>query len=406
MNPIVKYLDEVAGPRKKELLTILFLSILQGFLWTMMIPTIPLLAKDAGVSELQLGIITAIPAVITIICGIPGSSLGLRYGKRTLLIWSQTAGFLSGFLFYCTKNIGFIFIPQISYGISSMLFWPTQSAYQTEVIVPEKRATVIGYTMALSSLGSIVSPIVAGSIIDRAGYKPVFILFMAMAAVGICVARTLPKTPSEINGSVVAAIIAGYSSIGELLKKPMIQTIVLNTFLQFITLASSESFVSAFMRELNYSATLIGLTVTLRTTAMTLVRLFMGPLIKKFGTVPVLFFGIFSSAIAAGLVPLFPTAGFICASCILVGLGFGVSPVLTSTIIAEHTDSHERGMAMALNNTATNAGRTTTGFGFGAVASMVGYGPAIMLANCLVFLGSIFTVARYSKVSRRVSAQG
>ncbi len=402
-NPIARWLDEIAGSRKKELLTVLLLSTMQSFLWTMMVPTIPLLAKDAGVSELQLGMITAIPALTTIISCIPGNSLGLRYGKRTLVIWSQFAGLICGSLFCFTKSIGFIAVPQVFYGISNMLFWPTETAYQTEVIVPHRRATAIGYTMALSSLGSIVSPIVAGRIIDIAGYRPVFVLYMAVSATGILIARTLPKQPCDMEGAVVATILAGYSSVTELLKRPMIQIATLNTFLQFITMATSESFLSAFMREANYSATLIGTTVTLRTAAMTLVRLFMGPLVKRFGTVPVLFFGVFTCAVAGGLVPFFPIPAFICASSVLVGLGFGVSPVLTSTIIAENTEPRQRGISMALNATSTNIGRSATGFGFGAVASMVGYGPAIAMANCFVLVGSLFTVSKYTKVSRQAA---
>ena len=146
-----------------------------------MIPTIPLLAKDNLATEIQLGMIVAIPALTTIISCIPGSSLGLRYGKRTLFIWSQGAGLVCGLLFYLTNKLGFIVFPEIVYGISHMLFWPTQSAYITEVIVPEKRATAIGYAMAASTLGSILSPVVAGRIIDTAGYKPVFILYMAVS---------------------------------------------------------------------------------------------------------------------------------------------------------------------------------------------------------------------------------
>lgn len=402
-NRVVVWLDEVAGSRKRELLTILLLSTMQGFLWTMMIPTIPLLAKDAGASEMQLGMITAIPALTTIIFCIPGNSLGLRYGKRTLIIWSQLAGLACGFLFLYTKSMGFIVVPQLFYGLSNMLFWPTESAYQTEVMAPEKRATAIGYTMALSSLGSILSPLVAGRIIDMAGYRPVFLLYITLSAVGVLIARTLPDQPHGTEGTVIATMLAGFSSVTKLLKHPIIQMVALNTFFQFLTLATSESFVPAFMREANYSATLIGTTVTLRTAAMTLVRFFIGPLVKTFGTVPVLLAGVFTCAIACGLVPVFPIPTFICIASFLAGLSFGVSPVLTSTIIAEHTDPQQRGMAMALNATSTNVGRSASGFGFGAVASLVGYGPAITIANCFVLLGSLFVVSKQIKMKRAES---
>ena len=371
-----------------------------------MIPTIPLLAKDNGATEMQLGMIVAIPALTTIISCIPGNSLGMRYGKRTLFIWSQYAGLLCSLFFFLSRGLGFIVVPEIIYGLSNMLFWPTQAAYITEVIFPERRAKAIGYAMAASTLGSILSPIIAGYIIDHAGYKPVFILYMAVSAVGLATARTLPKLASDFEGSVAATILAGYSGVGAMLKRPMLQVTTMNTFLQFVTLATTESFVSAFLREANYSATFIGTTVTLRTAAMTAVRMFMGPMVARFGAVPLLFGGVFTCAIAGGLVPVFPNPAYIYAANILVGAGFGVAPVLTSTLIAEHTSPSERGMAMALDNTSVNTGRSTTGFGFGAVAQMVGFGPAIVIANCFVLVGSVFTVGRYARVSRRRPAAG
>lgn len=125
---------------------------MQGFLWTMMIPTIPLLAKDNLATEIQLGMIVAIPALTTIISCIPGSSLGLRYGKRTLFIWSQSAGL---------------------------------------ACVPEKRATAIGYAMAASTLGSILSPVV-----------------------GFAIARTLPRLVSHFEGSVAARYLRAKTGSG------------------------------------------------------------------------------------------------------------------------------------------------------------------------------------------------
>ncbi len=372
---------------------------MQGFLWTMMVPTIPLLAKDSGASEMQIGMIVAIPALTTIISCIPGNSLGLRYGKRSLFIWSKTAGLACGLLFYLTKSLGFIVVPEIFFGFSNMLFWPTESAYITELVNPDKRATAIAYTMAISTLGSIVSPLVAGRIIDTSGYKQVFILYMAIAAAGLMVARTLPKLPCDFEGSVAATIMAGYSSVGTMIKRPMLQVIALNTFFQFLSIATTESFGSAFLRGAGYSATFIGVTATLRTAAMTLVRLFMGPLVRGFGAVRLLFSGVFLCALAGGLIPVFPVPAYIYAASLLVGIGFGVGPPLASTLIAEHTEPSERGMAMALNNTSTNVGRSTTGFGFGAVAQVVGFGPAIMIADAVVFAGSIYTVMRHRSLT-------
>lgn len=390
----------MAGTRHRELTIVVILATLQGFLWTMMIPVIPLLAKDNGASGMQLGIIGAIPALTTILACIPGNSLGLRYGKRALFIWSQYAGIACGLLFFLTKGLAAMAIPQVIFGLSNSLFWATQAAYQTEVISPEKRASALGIVMATSAVGSILSPSIAGYIIDHAGYRPVFVVYIVLSVVGLITARTLPRLPSDFKGSVVSAIATGYSSVGALIKRPMLQITTMNSFLQFISIAVAESFISAFLREAHYSATFIGTNIAIRTAAQTGVRLFIGPAARRLGLIPLLFGGVLTCAAAGGLVPVFPRPAYIYLANILIGCAFGVVPVMTATLIADSTTAAERGMAMALDATATSSGRTATGFAFGAVAQVVGYGQATMVADAFVVMGIVVAIRRYVATRR------
>lgn len=391
----------MAGSRQNELIRLITLATLQGFLWTMMVPVVPLLAKDNGATGMQLGIIGAIPALTSILACIPGNSLGLRFGKRTLFIWSQYAGILCGVFFLLTEGLAAIAIPQITFGISNALFWATQTAYLTEVILPEKRASSLGIVMAMTAVGSIISPSVAGYVIDHAGYRPVFVLYIAMSAVGLMTASRLPRIPVDFRGSVVSAIVTGYTDVGTLLKRPILQVTTASSFIHYVSIATAESFISAFLRELHYSATFIGTNIAIRTAAQTGIRLFIGPAVKKLGPAPVLFGAVLSCAVAGALVPLFPNPGYIYLANIIIGLAYGTVPVMTSTLVAENSSSAERGMATALDSTAASSGRTATGFGLGGIAQMIGYGQTTIVANALVTVGALFTIRRYLTAGRR-----
>jgi predicted MFS family arabinose efflux permease len=294
-------------------------------------------------------------------------------------------------------------LPQVVFGISNSLFWATQSAYVTEVLFPAKRASAIGILMAISALGSILSPTIAGYIIDHAGYQPVFFVYIAIAAVGFVTARTLPKLPTDFRGSVVATIVTGYSGVGTLLKRPALQVTTMNTFFQYTSIAVAESLISAFLREAHYSATFIGTNIALRTAAMTAIRLFIGPLVKRLGNATLLFGGVLTCAVASALVPILPNPAFIYLANGLLGASFGVVPVMTSTQIAENSSTQERGIAMATDATSASSGRTATGFGFGAVAQMVGYGNTIIIANGFVVAGTLLAIQRYVSGKRQRS---
>jgi MFS family permease len=366
-----------------------------------MVPVVPLLAKDNGATGMQLGMIGAIPALTSILACIPGNSLGLRFGKRKLFIWSQYAGILCGIFFLLTKGLAAIAIPQITFGISNALFWATQTAYLTEVILPEKRASSLGIVMAMTAVGSIISPSVAGYVIDHAGYRPVFVLYIAMSAVGLMTASRLPRIPADFRGSVVSAIVTGYGGVGTLLKRPILQVTTASSFIHYVSIAAAESFISAFLRELHYSATFIGTNIAIRTAAQTGIRLLIGPAVKKVGPAPVLFGAVLSCAVAGALVPLFPNPGYIYLANVIIGCAYGTVPVMTSTLVAENSSSAERGMAMALDSTAASSGRTATGFGLGGIAQMIGYGQTAIVANALVAVGALFTMRRYLTAGRR-----
>lgn len=401
MNTVRRWLYSVAGTRQNELTTVVILTTLQGFLWNMMIPVIPLLAKVNGASGMQLGIIGAIPALTSILACIPGNSLGLRFGKRAVFIWSQCIGIACGLLFALTRGLAAMILPQVLFGISNAFYWATQSAYVTEVLLPEKRASALGLVMAVTSVGSILSPSISGLIIDHAGFIPVFALYIAIAIAGLVTAKTLPRIPTDFRGSVVSTIATGYSDVGALLKRPILQVTTASTFLQYVSIAVVESFISAFLREAGYSATFIGTGAALRTAAQTGARLCMGPAVRRVGSVPLLFGGVLTCAAAAGLVPVFPNAAYVCLANVLIGAAYGVVPVMTPTLIAQNTTSAERGMAMALDSTSASSGRTVTGFGFGGIAQMVGYDRVTVVANVFVIVGILLTIRRYVLTHRR-----
>lgn len=401
MNSVRTWITTVSGGHERELVTVLGLATIQGFLWAMMIPVIPLLVRELGATEIQLGTIAIVPAIVTIVFSIPGNALGIKYGKKALFIWSEIAGILCGILFLLTERLSLIFLPQILFGISNMLFWPTELAYLTEIIPSHIRARVVGYSMAVSSVGTVFGPTVGGYLIDHAGFKPVFVLYIGMAFLGCLIARALPTLPTNRDSSIVGAVTAGLSGVGTMLKRPMLQITTLNTFFQFINVGITEYFVPVFLKEIGYSATLVGTTVTLRTAGLTLVRFFVGDLASRLGSVPLLFGGLATCALMVGLTPIFPSTGYVMISSFIIGAAFGISPVLTSTVIAENTATSERGLGMALDSTSLNTGRVVCGFAIGGIAQSIGFGSAVIVGNGIVLLGAITAILRYMRLRRQ-----
>lgn len=367
----------------------------------MMLTVMPLLARSLGASEAQLGAIAIVPAAITIVFSIPCNAMALKYGRTALFIWSQAMGVLCGVLFWATNSLGFMVVPQLAFGISHMFFWPAYMAHLTEIVPAAMRARVIGYALALSSIGTTAGPAVGGYLIDHAGFRSAFVVYAGVSVAGCLLARTFPRSAQRRDLSVVKTLFEGVTGIGRIIGRPMIQLTTLGGLLLYTNVGTIEYFLPALLRDKGYTATLIGTTVTLRTGGLAVIRLIIGDLVNRLGTTRLLLASIIVCSVVAAAVSLFPVPAFILPASFIAGAAFGVCPVVISTIIAENTYGEERSLGMALDAAAVNAGRVNCGFALGAAAQTFGFATAIVSGNGLVAAGVLALWAFYGREERQ-----
>jgi len=193
--------------------------------------------------------------------------------------------------------------------------------------------------------------------------------------------------------------VGGVTQVSTLLKRPVLRITTVTTFLQFMNIATTDYFIPVFLRDAGYSATLIGATVTLRTTGMTLVRLFIGRITRRFGMLHLLFAALLTCVVATGLIPLLPVTPYVLPGSFVAGVAFGLAPVLTAAVVAGQTNPAERNLAMAMDGTAMYTSRVTSGMVLGALAQGIGLGPAIVAGNAAILIGLVAVMRIYRKVT-------
>jgi sugar phosphate permease len=66
-------------------------------------------------------------------------------------------------------------------------------SYVAEVVEPEVRATAVSVLTSVGLFGAFLAPIVAGSVVDVAGYRPAFLLATGVSLVGVALAVRTPQ---------------------------------------------------------------------------------------------------------------------------------------------------------------------------------------------------------------------
>ncbi|MFL7840320.1 MAG: MFS transporter [Candidatus Promineifilaceae bacterium] len=182
----------------KRLLTILLIVFVQMLGAAMILPILPLYAKDEFNMSPQ--VITLLNTAFFAAQFLAGPYLGRlsdKYGRVPVLILSQIGTAVSFFMLASANSVAMLFLARIFDGITGGNVIVAQ-AYITDVTPRERRTEALGYTFAIFGLGFIFGPIIGGSLAAAFGPRvPYYFAAAAAVAVVLLTYFTLDETLSE-----------------------------------------------------------------------------------------------------------------------------------------------------------------------------------------------------------------
>ena len=101
----------------------------------------------------------------------------------------------------------------------------------------------------------------------------------------------------------VQAVQRQVTGVYPLLLRPMLQITTLNTFILFINQGITDVFLPVYLKEVSYTATLVGTAATVRTAGSVLIKSTLDPIARRLGRVNVLFAGVIMTAMLMGPSP-------------------------------------------------------------------------------------------------------
>ncbi len=146
-----------------------------------------------------------------------------------------------------------------------------------------------------------------------------------------------------------------------------------------------------YLLENAFSATSIGILLSLRALAAVAVRPMMPRIIRLLGgraralVVMVVLVGLGVGAI--GFTTSFVALAFLS---LLAGIGTGVGMPLSIVTIASHVEPHERATALALRLTVNRGAQLVTPFLIGAAIGLLGYGASFLITGALLLIVGVF----------------
>lgn len=213
----------MAADARRPLLTVLFLGVFMAALDAAVVaPAIPALREAFGVDNRQVGLVTIVFSLCSLVSTALMAALSDRFGRRTIYLL-DVAGFALGSLLIArATSFSALLVGRAVQGLSAGGITPTASAVVGDVFPSEQRAKVLGLVGATFGMAFLVGPVLASALLATLSWPWIFYVNLPLAlVVFILGARVLPRAvadrdhpPFDTMGVLVLAVSLAALTLG------------------------------------------------------------------------------------------------------------------------------------------------------------------------------------------------
>lgn len=234
------------------------------------------------------------------------------------------------------------------------------------------------------ALSNVAGPVLAGAMIDFAGFRAAFSVLMGLPLLGLWWARRVPvEVPPQRPPQQRA------HSSWELLRTPGLRRLLAVNWLVSASWDVHTFVIPILGHERAFSASAIGLVLGVFAGAVALVRLAIPALAHRLHESQVLVGAMLTTGAVFAVYPLVHSPWTMCACAMVLGLALGsVQPMIMATL--HQLTPHDRhGEAIALRSMTLNLSSALMPLAFGALGAALGAASLFWLMGVLVAAGSV-----------------
>jgi MFS transporter, DHA1 family, multidrug resistance protein len=230
---------------QKVTLGLLLMNLFIAFLGIgLVIPVLPTLMNELGITGTTIGYLTAAFAIAQLIVSPFAGKAADKYGRKIMIVIGLFIFGLSEFLFGIGREIEMLFFSRILGGISAAFIMPAVTAFIADITNLETRPKALGYMSAAISTGFIIGPGIGGFLAEF-GTRVPFYFAGAMGVTAAILSILLLSEPNRTEDD-TEQVTDGKSSIKRIMAPKYFLAFIL-IFIASFGLAAFESFFSLFV---------------------------------------------------------------------------------------------------------------------------------------------------------------
>jgi MFS transporter, DHA1 family, multidrug resistance protein len=147
----------------KVTLGLLLLNLFIAFLGIgLVIPVLPTLMNELGITGTTIGYLTAAFAIAQLIASPFAGKAADKFGRKIMIVIGLFIFGFSEFLFGIGREIEVLFVSRILGGVSAAFIMPAVTAFIADITTLDTRPKALGYMSAAISTGFIIGPGIGG----------------------------------------------------------------------------------------------------------------------------------------------------------------------------------------------------------------------------------------------------
>jgi MFS family permease len=374
--------------KHRELITACLGAMSCFIIVSMSMPLIPLQAVELGASPTLVGLLVGISAFGAIFAAVPAGYFARSYGTRLPLSLASAGMGCCCLFLYLFPSLFNLFVGLTIFNLFRTVFGVSIQSHVGSLRSTGDVSANFGWYGVAIAVGQMIGPTLSGVIIDNISMRLPWLIMAVMSLVMGCLlpflissGRWSPTEGEEPRSSKVRLrdLMSVATFIG-----------ILSSFVIIFALGARRIFYPLFLKDLGFSASVIGLMMTVRGFVAMFARMATGTVARKFGSrIAILSICLFILAAGIGSTPLCRTAFLLVVNSVIIGVGFGMAMPLSQATVFESAPADQKGIAMGVRMTGNRLAQMSSPLLFGVSIQFGGITSAFWLAGLILFVVSI-----------------